>query len=125
MKAVLDSGAFVAIDKMDRKVAAMLRVLQARRIPLLTSSAVVAQVWRDGRKQAALARVLAGIEARALGPRDDTATGELLARAKRNDVIDAHVALLVNDGDQLLTSDPGDLAHLLDARDVDATIVRT
>ena len=63
MKAVLDAGAFVAVEKRDRKVGAMLRVLQQRRVPLWTSAAVVAQVWRDGRKQAPLARILDGVGA--------------------------------------------------------------
>lgn len=123
MKAVLDAGALVAVDKDDRKVTAMLRVLQKRRISLWTSSAVIAQVWRDGRKQAALARVLAGVGVRPLGTADDRPTGELLARARMTDVIDAHVALLVDDGDQLLTSDPDDLERLLDTRGVEATVV--
>jgi hypothetical protein len=125
VRAVLDSGAFVAIDKDDREVAAMLRVLQRRRIPLWTSSAVVAQVWRDGRKQALLARILGGVGVRALGPGDDVRTGELLRKAKRADVIDGHVALLVDDGDQLLTSDPDDLEHLLEVRGVDASVIVT
>ena len=123
MKAILDSGALIAIDRRDRRVGAMLRVLQGRRIPLCTSSAAIAQVWRDGRRQANLARVLAGISARALGPDDDRRTGELLAAARTDDVVDAHVALLVAQGDDVLTSDPLDLRHLLDARGVRARIV--
>lgn len=103
----------------------MLRVLQQRRVPLGTSSAVVAQVWRDGRKQALLARALSGVAVRALAPGDDKRTGELLALAKTNDVVDAHLALGVEDGDRVLTSDPDDLARLLDARGVDASIVVT
>ncbi|HEX6278317.1 MAG TPA: hypothetical protein VFZ53_34965 [Polyangiaceae bacterium] len=125
MRAILDAGAFVAVEKRDRHVGAMLRVLQQRRVPLGTSSAVVAQVWRDGRKQALLARALSGVYVRALAPGDDKRTGELLALAKTNDVIDAHLALGVEDGDRVLTSDPNDLARLLDARGVDANIVVT
>ncbi|MDX2090540.1 MAG: hypothetical protein SFX73_21960 [Kofleriaceae bacterium] len=123
MSAVLDAGAFVAVEKRDRRVGAMLRVLQQRRVPLRTSAAVVAQVWRQGAKQALLAKVLASVGVRALGPGDDQRTGELLALAGTDDVIDGHVALVVEDGDQLLTSDPGDLDHLLETRGIDATIV--
>ena len=125
MKAVLDAGAFVAIEKRDRKIGAMLRVLQQHRVPLWTSAAVVAQVWRNGRKQALLAKALAGVGVRALGDGDDKDTGELLALAHMDDVIDAHVALAVDDGDHVLTSDPDDIARLLAARGIDATVTRT
>lgn len=123
MKAVLDAGAFVAVERGDRQVGAMLRLLQQRRVPLRTSAAVVAQVWRDGRTQARLAQVLAGVDVSALAPGNDRRTGELLARARTDDVIDAHLALGVDDGDRVLTSDPHDLERLLDARGVDAAIV--
>jgi hypothetical protein len=125
MKAVLDAGAFVAVEKRDRSVAAMLRVLQQRRVPLQTSSAVVAQVWRDGRKQAALARLLGGVDVRALAPDEDRRTGELLALTRTRDVIDAHLALLAEDGDIVLTSDRADIERLLEARRVDAVLVDT
>ena len=125
MKAVLDAGAFVAIEKRDRHVGAMLRVLQQRRVPLATSTAVIAQVWRDGRKQVFLARLLSGVDARALTAGDDRRTGELLALAKTDDVVDAHLALVVADGDRLLTSDPHDIERLLKARRVAATVIVT
>jgi len=125
VRAVLDAGAFVAVEKRDRNMGAMLRVLQQRRVPLATSSAVVAQVWRDGRKQDLLARLLSGVDVRALAPGDDSRTGELLARAKTDDVIDAHLVLGAEDGDRVLTSDPDDIRRLVDARGVDATVVVT
>ena len=124
MKVVLDSGAFIAVDRGDRQVGAMLRVLQQGRVPLSTSAAVVAQVWRDGRTQARLSRVLGGVAIRALGAGDDRRTGELLRVAGTPDVIDAHVALSVDHEDRLLTSDPDDLQRLLAARNIAAEIVR-
>jgi hypothetical protein len=123
MKAVLDAGAFVAVEKRDRRVGAMLRVLQHRRVPLASSSAVVARVWRDGRTQARIAQLLAGVGIRALAPHDDRRTGELLALARTSDVIDAHLALGIEPGDRVLTSDPEDIEHLLAARRVDAILV--
>ena len=123
MRVVLDTGAFIAIEKRSRRIGAMLRVLQQARVPLWTSSAAVAQVWRDGRKQAELARVLAGVGIRALGPDDDRRTGELLGRAKTRDVVDGHVAFIVEDGDRVLTADRGDLERLIDVRGIDATVV--
>jgi hypothetical protein len=123
VKAVLDAAAFVAVDKGDRRMAARLRVLQQVRMPLSTSSAVIAQVWRDGPKQAHVARLLSGVAVRALGPGDDRRTGELLATARTSDVIDAHVALIVDDDDRVYTSDPDDIRRLVAARGVTATIV--
>ncbi len=125
MKAVLDAGALLAVEKRDRAVGAMLRVLQERRVPVWTSAGVVAQVWRDGSKQALLARVLAGVGVRGLTAGDDKSTGELLASARTRDVIDAHLALCVDAGDHVLTSDPEDVGHLLATRKVGATLVRT
>lgn len=37
--------------------------------------------------------------------------------------VDAHVASLAQSGDRVLTSDPDDLRHLLDALAVDAAVV--
>jgi hypothetical protein len=125
VRAILDAGAFVAIEKRVRHVGAMLRLLQQRRVPLGTSSAVIAQVWRDGRRQACLARILSGVDVRALAPGDDKRTGELLALTGCDDVVDAHLALCVEDGDRVLTSDPQDIENLLSARKVRATVVVT
>jgi hypothetical protein len=43
--------------------------------------------------------------------------GELLARSKRSDVVDAALVLLASDGDALVTSDPQDLKALARAAD--------
>jgi len=123
VKAILDAGALIAIERRDRRIEAMLRVLHEQRVPLWTSAAVVAQVWRNGRKQALLARILPGVGVRALAPGDDTRIGELLAVTGTDDVIDGHVALLTDDTDRIMTSDPGDLARLIAARGVDAEII--
>ena len=123
MKAVLDAGAFVAVEKRDRNIRALLRVLQHKEVDLVTSFAVVAQVWRDGRRQARLAQVLGGVGVRALAPTEDRRTGELLAQAGTDDVVDRHLSLCVGHGDHVLTSDRGDIERLLEARGVDAIVV--
>ena len=122
MKTVLDAGALVAVDRRDRMIGAQLRVLQHLRTPIRVSSAVVGQVWRDGRKQANLARVLAGVGVEALGKDDGRRIGELLAQAASEDVVDAHVALITDHADLVLTSDPGDIHQLLQARGVSARV---
>lgn len=123
MKAVLDSGALVAIDRRDRRVGAMLRVYQQAGVPLRTSNAVVAQVWRDGSRQANLARALKGVGTEPIDKVCDKTIGSLLGTARTSDVVDGHVALLANTGDIVLTSDSDDLTHLLRLRNVDVTIV--
>jgi hypothetical protein len=121
--AVLDSGALIAIDKRDRRVGAMLRLLQRDGVPVETSAGVVAQVWRDARRQANLARVLPGID---IGAVDEVAAkkvGELLRASGTTDLVDAHVALLVQRDDQVLTSDDADIKALLRTRRVKAAVV--
>ena len=122
MKAVLNAGALVAVDRRNRMIGAQLRVLQQQGTPIRASSAVVGQVWRDGRKQANLARVLAGVGIEALGKDDGKRIGELLALAGSADVVDAHVALMTAPADLVLTSDPGDIRDLLQARGVPARV---
>jgi len=122
VKAVLDVGALVAVDRRDRLIGAQLRVLQQQGTPVRVSSSVVGQVWRDGRRQANLARVLAGVGVEALGGDDGRRIGELLALAGSADVVDAHVALMTAAADLVLTSDPGDIRKLLQARGVPARI---
>lgn len=123
MKVVLDAGALIAVDRRDRRVGAMLRVIQQQSMPVHTSGAVVAQVWRDGRRQVNLTRVLAGVE---IAPLDEIAAkrvGELLAASRTSDLADAHVAWLVRSGDVVLTSDVADITALLKARRITAQLI--
>jgi hypothetical protein len=103
-------------------IGAQLRVLQQQGTPIRASSAVVGQVWRDGRKQANLARVLAGVGIEALGQDDGKRIGELLAVAASGDVVDAHVALMAAHADLILTGDPADIRKLLQARKISARV---
>ena len=121
---VLDAGALVAIDRGDRAIGAMLRVAWELGVPVRTSAAAVAQVWRSGSRQARLARVLSGVDSAPLDLDEARAIGTLLARNASADVVDAHVARLVHPGDRVLTSDPDDIAALLRTREVEAAVVR-
>lgn len=123
MALVLDAGALIAVERRDRRVGALLRVAQRDAIPVRTSAAVVAQVWRDGTRQANLARVLGGVDERGLDPRSARRIGELLCEAGTSDAVDGHVALLTAAGDAVLTSDPDDLTQLLAVRGVEATVI--
>jgi hypothetical protein len=81
--------------------------------PPITHAGVLGQVWRGGPRQARLAQALAALDVRPLDVRLGTAAGELLAANGSSDVIDAAVALLAEDGDDIVTSDPEDLTDLL------------
>ena len=122
MALVLDAGALIAVDRRDRNLGAILRVAQRDAIPVRTSVAVVAQVWRDGSRQANLARVLAGVDATPIDMSTAHHVGEVLARSKTADVVDGHLGLIVCPNDTVLTSDPVDIRRILRARSVAAMV---
>ena len=125
MAVVLDTGALVAFDRGDRSVAALLEAARQRRDPLRTSSGCVAQSWRSGGpRQARLAVLLRAVDERALAPGASRQVGELCRRSALDDVVDAHVASLVADGDVVLTSDAEDLRGLLRAQGTSAEVRR-
>ncbi|MBA2308109.1 MAG: hypothetical protein H0W01_02135 [Pseudonocardiales bacterium] len=124
MRLVLDAGALVAVDRRDRTIGALLRVAQQERVPALTSAAVVAQVWRDGSRQANLARILAGVRTEGLSPEAGRQIGILLRRSRTADVVDGHIAVLATPGDRVLTGDTDDITALLATRVVDAVVQR-
>lgn len=122
MGLVLDAGALVAIDRGDRRTHLMLQ--KAGRTKAATSCAVLAQVWRDGTRQSRLAMALKGIDTFSLNGDVDRRIGELLRRAGTSDAVDGHVALLTRPGDYVVTSDPDDIGHLLDVREIRANVLR-
>lgn len=64
------------------------------------------------------------VEVRGTGLREARAAGELLAASGTADAVDALIAMVALPGDQLLTSDPGDLRVLIANRAIAATVVR-
>ncbi|HYZ08054.1 MAG TPA: hypothetical protein VE709_05555 [Pseudonocardiaceae bacterium] len=123
MSLVLDAGAFLAVERADRDVVALVKGERAAgRVPL-THGGVVAQVWRGGGRQALLARLLAGVDVVALNEELGRRAGVLLGRAGSSDVVDAAVVLLARDGDDVLTSDPQDLLVLAEVAGVHVELV--
>ena len=111
---VLDAGSFVDAERGNGDVAAWVKnEFVSGRVPL-TNGAVIAQVWRGGTgRQVPVARLLDSVE---VIPVDDALgrrAGMLLARAGAADAIDASVVCLAQDGDDILTSDAGDLRALV------------
>ncbi len=124
MRLILDAGALIAIDRNDRRVAALIALARRLDADLITVAPVVGQAWRDGARQARLARALAMTSVVPTTLADGRAAGELLRATGGGDVVDAVVALQARPGDQVLTSDPDDLRALLDARGVPALSIR-
>jgi len=120
---VLDAGALIGIDRDDRRVAGLIELGRRAAADLVTVAPVVGQVWRDGARQARLARALAMIDVRVVDLDDAKRAGELLGHADSADVVDALAVLLALPGDQVLTSDPEDLSQLASANDVDVRVV--
>ena len=119
MTLVLDAGAFVAVERRDRTVMALLKAeLLAGRTPV-THGGVVGQVWRGGSgRQAPIAQLLDGVEVEPLDDGLGRRAGVLLKLTGGRDVTDAAVILLARDGDLVLTSDPGDLTTLAAEADI-------
>ena len=126
MTLVLDSGALIALERNERAMWRRLKATHlAGRVPV-SHGGVVGQAWRGrGPRQALLAKALAATD---ILPLDETlgrAAGELLATAKRHDVIDAALVLLASDGDHIVTSDPDDLEPLARASGRHVDLIRT
>lgn len=114
---VLDAGALLAWDRRDRAVAVRLEAARRHGLDLRTTAIVVAQVWRDGARQAWLAGLLKGTEVVSVDERLGREAGALLGRSRTADPIDATVVLVAAPGDRVLTSDPDDIRLLADAGD--------
>jgi hypothetical protein len=110
---VFDAGALIALDRGDRGVGALLAAAARDGVEVVTSSACIAQAWRDPARQARLVRALSGFLEWPLDPPRARRCGLLLTNAHTNDIVDAAIVGLVADGDTILTSDPEDIEHLL------------
>jgi hypothetical protein len=119
---IFDAGALIALERADRAVADLLDRAAEEDMEALTSSACVAQVWRDPARQARLSRVLRGFLEQPLDEEQARRCGLLLARAGTDDIADAAVAMLARDGDTILTSDPQDIERLLAAAGTSARV---
>jgi len=111
----LDAGALIAFERNDRRVVAVLARALVHELSLVVPAGVVGQVWRDGRRQARLARLLSAdeVEVEALDDRRARTAGQLCGVKRAADVIDASVVIGARErGDRVVTSDPRDLRRL-------------
>ena len=95
---------------------AILGLSERRGVQLKTHGGVIAQVWRgDGSRQAMLARAMHGVETLPLDYWLGRRAGVLLASTGLSDAVDAALVALCNHGDEIATSEPGDIARLVEA----------
>ena len=108
---ILDAGFLISVDRDERAAQEFLTAALIHRTPLTTTHPVVAQVWRNGARQARLARFLHSVVVVAFD--DGPEVGNLLARSGTSDIVDAHlVVVAVRRSEAILTGDVNDLEAL-------------
>lgn len=123
MTLIFDAGALLALEKNDKETWRRLKSATLAGFPPVTHGGVVGQVWRGGGpRQARLAMALDGIEVFPLDDDLGRRAGALLRRSGGSDVIDAALVLLAEDGDEIVTSDPDDLAVLTEHASLDVEL---
>ena len=108
---ILDAGFLISIDRSERTARTFLTAAARSETALHTTHPVVAQVWRNGSRQARLSAFLKTIPVHPLD--DGRAIGQLLAQSRTSDVVDAHLVITaVRLGRDIVTGDPEDLTTL-------------
>jgi rRNA-processing protein FCF1 len=111
----LDSGALIALERADDRIRALCREALRAGVRLLVPAPVLAQVWREGRRQAVVATLLKGrtTEVADLDRELAKAAGILCGRSGTSDVVDACLVLIARrDNALVVTSDADDLLRL-------------
>lgn len=110
---VLDAGALIAVERGGCLLRRYLLLADEGVLRIVTSSGVVAQVWRGGARQARLARLLRSdlVEEVPLDKEASRRIGALGGATRGVNVVDGHVALIAEEREAIvLTSDPDHLA---------------
>lgn len=109
----VDSGFLVAVDRRSSLASAWLERIVREQCDVVVPSVIVAEAWRDGSRQAVLARWLRGCSVEAIDERDGKRAGELLAAAGSPHTIDALVvAVAERVGAMVLNGDLDDVGPL-------------
>jgi hypothetical protein len=110
-----DAGALIAFERNDRVVLNIVEKAARDRVKIGVPTVVVAQVWRNGKTQSRLARLLRSRVVDIVPLNIDSArhAGQLCGRAETSDIVDAAVVMCARSrGDGVATSDPEDLRRL-------------
>lgn len=121
-----DAGTLIAIDNNDRHMWARHSLALEDGRDIYVPSVVVAQAWRDSRRQVRLGKFLAGCHVVPVDLETAKAAGILCGKAGTTDVVDATVVTTAARlGAIIWTSDPNDIRTLIAAQDIKpATVVR-
>jgi PIN domain len=113
--AVLDTGALVAFERSDRRVVAIVKRAVQHGDTLFIPAGVIAQAWRDGTRQARLARLLGSslCQVVVLDDYGARAAGQLCGATRTSDIVDSSVVIAARQRNvRIITSDPDDLRRL-------------
>jgi hypothetical protein len=121
---VLDTGALIAIERLDEKMTALLQASLVEEVRFFVPAGVLAQAWRDGERQSRLARFLkkSSVEVVPLSEAQARAAGQLCGASGTRDVIDASVvicarrykcAVVAGDEDDLRALDASMRLHVI------------
>jgi hypothetical protein len=118
----LDTGALIAAEKRSFRFLAIWKERQERRLLVTLPAVAFAQAWRGN--SPVIARLLPACRVETFDERHGRLVGELLAKSRTADVVDAAVVLgAIARGDRIVTSDPEDIRHLLAAAGGDEALV--
>jgi K+/H+ antiporter YhaU regulatory subunit KhtT len=114
--AVLDTGALIGFECNDRRVVAIVARALEHHDRLVVPAGVVAQAWRDGRRQVRLSRLLGAqiCQVISLDDRQARAAGQLCGTTGTSDVVDSSVVLLARDRQAVVVTSDADDLRLLD-----------
>lgn len=120
-----DSGALIAIDSGNELSFRRHLSRMTARDHVIVPAPVAAQVVRDPRRQARLMATLRGCDVVPFEADHAGLVGKLLARSGTSDVVDGFVAVTAAETDAtVVTSDQGDIRHLLGTLGVRLTILK-
>lgn len=116
MSYVYDAGALIALDSKDKRMWLIHERALEEGSEVFVPAVVVGQAWRDGRKQALLARFLRTCQVEPTDLETAKAVGVMCGRAGSSDVVDAAVMVTaLAHHANIVTSDHKDMSELAEA----------
>lgn len=116
MKIILDSGAIIASERNDPRLAAILKAARKNRTPILVPATVVAETWRGPSTHARTAHLFGSVDGfPELNEQSARRVGALLAISQTAAIVDGNVvaiAIALRPA-TIVTSDVHDVTHLL------------
>ena len=110
---ILDAVVLIAVDRDEPDAKDFIEAARVEGEPLRTTAPVVAQVWRDGSRQARLSRFLPTLDVRPFTTEHISLVGTLLRHSGASDVVDAHlVACAIHLDETIISSDLNDFTRL-------------